>query len=64
VSVVLHVFDLQFGTERAAAIAAPGTCQVEQWDFAAGQRAFVLAAVTPLTPARAPAAASSMAPPA
>ncbi|BAO81805.1 predicted phosphohydrolase [Serpentinimonas raichei] len=33
--------------------ASPGCCQIEQWDYAAAQRAFVRAAVTEVRPARA-----------
>jgi 3',5'-cyclic AMP phosphodiesterase CpdA len=38
--------------------APPGTCQVEQWDLAAERHAFLQVAVTPLVPARKPAAPS------
>ncbi|MBA4274743.1 MAG: DNA repair exonuclease, partial [Alphaproteobacteria bacterium] len=31
----------------------PGCCQIEQWDYAAAQRAFVRALVTEVRPARA-----------
>ena len=38
---------------RWGAHAPPGCCQIEQWDYAAAQRAFVRALVTEVRPARA-----------
>ena len=38
---------------RWGGAAAAGCCEVEQWDFSAAEKAFVLARVTALRPARA-----------
>jgi hypothetical protein len=37
---------------RWGSVSPPGYCAIEQWDFSAAERAFTLATVTPIRPAR------------